>query len=377
MLKKYFQGKRHEGIFKAILMKSDNPPLAVAILAGDGTSDSLQANLGSGEPFAQFLRQNLPANTNVIIDAENLVFAGSLLLGTLGNLYHDQKSRVLFVTGYELEARKKLEQLIKLYCVEDKNFVFWIDETLDKFKVTPEFKDEVLNEKFELGGVVNFSPEVNFVRRAMGTGEKIDAKTIKAKNYLEHLFREGFFRVGGKDNALILTAPIFQLIAFLYCREVLTQHNLYDEKGGKKGKIERSELEWLVYEILENSQVHGYSSTDLGIAFVHHLARRDNLFLIFEDHGGARPSTYQGAQGAMAGLRKLLESKFSRDANSQPAYALNAQKGVEVSPAEIGLRLEKARNISQLLFQGRSPVEEIGPGYRVTITLPLEGEHRA
>ena len=371
MLKKYFQGKRHEGIFKAILMNSDNPPLAVAILAGDGTSDSLQANLGSGEPFAQFLRQNVPANTNVIIDAENLVFAGSLLLGTLGNLYHDQKSRVLFVTGYELEARKKLEQLIKLYCVEDKNFVFWIDETLDKFQVTPEFKDEVLNEKFELGGVVNFSPEVNFVRRAMGTGEKIDAKTIKAKSYLEHLFREGFFRIGGKDNALILTAPIFQLIAFLYCREVLTQHNLYDEKGGKKGKIERSELEWLVYEILENSQVHGYSSTDLGIAFVHHLARRDNLFLIFEDHGGARPSTYQGAQGAMAGARKLLESKFSRDANFQPAYALNAQKGVEVSPAEIGLRLEKAKNISQLLFQGRSLVEEIGPGYRVTITLPL------
>jgi hypothetical protein len=33
-------------------MKSDNPLLAFAILAGDGTSDSLQANLESGEPFA-------------------------------------------------------------------------------------------------------------------------------------------------------------------------------------------------------------------------------------------------------------------------------------------------------------------------------------
>lgn len=51
-------------------MKSDNPPLAFAILAGDGTSDSLQANLESGEPFAQFLQQNLPANANVIIDAD-------------------------------------------------------------------------------------------------------------------------------------------------------------------------------------------------------------------------------------------------------------------------------------------------------------------
>ncbi|MDD5225267.1 MAG: hypothetical protein PHE84_14885 [bacterium] len=371
MLKKYFQGKRHEGIFKATLMKSDDPPLAVAILAGDGTSDSLQSNLGSGEPFAQFLQQNLPADTNVIIDAENLVFAGSLLLGTLGNLYNDRKSRVLFVTGYELDARKKLEQLVKLYCVEDTNFVFWMDETLDKFKVKPGFKDEVLNEKFELGGVVHFSPEVNFVRRAMGTGSKIDAKTVKAKNYLDHLFREGFFRVGGRENALILTAPIFQLIAFLYCREVLTKYNLYDEKGGKKGKIEQSELEWLVYEILENSRVHGYGSTDMGIAFVHHLAHRDSLFLSFEDHGGARPSTYQGAQGAMAGVGKLLESKFSRGADAKTAYALHAQKGVEVSPAEIGLRQEKARNISQLLFQGRSPQEEIGPGYRVTITLPL------
>lgn len=371
MLKKYFLGKRHEGIFKAALIKLDQPPLAVLILAGDGTSDSLQANLESGESFTKFICQNLPAGTTVIVDAENLIFAGSLLLGILGNLYHEQKTGVSFVTGDDLEVRKKLEQLTKLYCVENKGFSLWLDDTLDKFQVDPSLKEEILGDKFELGGIANFSPEVNFVRRAMGTGEKIDAKTIKAKNYLEHLFREGFFRVGGRDNALILTAPIFQLIAFLYCRELLTRHNLYDEKGGKKGKIERSELEWLVYEILENSRVHGYNTTDLGIAFIHHLAHRDSLFLIFEDHGGARPSTYQGAQGAMAGVKKLLETKFFPDANSKPAYALNSQKGVEVSPTEIGLRLEKARNISQLLFQGRPPVEEIGPGYRVTITLPL------
>ncbi|MCX5859679.1 MAG: hypothetical protein NT056_07260 [Proteobacteria bacterium] len=371
MLKKYFLGKRHEGIFKAALIKLDQPPLAVLILAGDGTSDSLQANLESGESFTKFICQNLPAGTTVIVDAENLIFAGSLLLGILGNLYHEQKTGVSFVTGDDLEVRKKLEQLTKLYCVEDKGFSLWLDDTLDKFQVDPALKEEILGDKFELGGIANFSPEVNFVRRAMGTGEKIDANTIKMKNHLEHLYQEGFFRIGSQENALILTAPVLQMIAFLYCRDVLAKHNLYIEKNAMKGKIERSELEWLVYEILENSRVHGYSSANLGIVFIHYLARKDNLFLIFEDHGGAQPSTYQGAQGAMAGVKKLLESKFSLDANSKPAYALNAQKGVEVSPAEIGLRLEKARNISQFLFQGRSPVEEIGPGYRVTITLPL------
>ena len=371
MIKKFYQGKKREGLFKATLIKLDSPPLAVLILAGDGTSDSLQANLESGESFAQFIQQNLSVETSVVVDAENLIFAGSLLLGTLGTLHQEQKSRVSFVTGDDLEVRKKLDQLTRLYGVEDRCFYSWLDDTLDRFKIAPNEKEEIIGNKFELGGISNFSPEVNFVRRALGTGDKIDAKTIKAKNYLEHLCREGFFRVGGRENALVLTAPVFQLIAFLYCRDVLTRHNLYEEKGDPKGKLERSELEWLVYEILENSRVHGYGSSDLGIAFIHHLARKDSLFLTFEDHGGSQPSTYQGAGGAIAGIQKLLESKFSRDANSKPTYALNAQKGIEVSPAEIGLRVEKARNISQLLLQGKFPVEVIGPGYRVTITMPL------
>jgi hypothetical protein len=372
MIKKSFVGKKRVGLFKATLLIPEGVELAVLILSGDGSSDCLQENASSGETFAQFLYQNLVEDTNIVVDAENLTFAGSLLLGTLGSLYYNKKKKeMLFITGGDFEVRRKLEQLIGLYSIEEKNFLFWLDEAMDRYDLFKKDKEIVFAEKIELGGIANISPETNFLRRALGTGEEAAEKISRAKKFLEKHYGDGFFRVDGGNNALVLTSPILHFVVFLYAREVLIQHNLYDETGEGKRKISRSELEWIIYELTENSRFHGYNSSDFGIIFVYHLVRKDRLFLIFEDHGGIKLSTYRGAHAAYMGIQNLLQEKFPGDFDHKTPPPFTFAKGSNPSKAELARRVEKAKSILQSMFKEGNQLEEIGPGYQIAITFPV------
>ena len=372
MIKNSYVGKKRMGLFKATLLKPEGVELAVLILSGDGSSDCLQENAASGETFAQFLYQNLVEDTNIVVDGENLTFAGSLLLGTIGSLYYNKKKKeMLFVTGGDFEVRKKLGPLIGLYSIDEKNFIFWLDEAMERYNLPPADKETILAEKIELGGGIHISPETNFLRRALGTGEDAAEKIIRAKKFLEKRYWDGFFRVNGGDNALVLSSPILQFIVFLYAREVLIQHNLYDETGEGKRKIFRSELEWIVYELCENSRFHGYHSSDFGIIFVSHLVQKDRLFLIFEDHGGIKPSTYQGAHAAYLSIQNLFSEKFPEDFSAKTSPPIRFAKSSNPSQAELARRVEKAKSILQALFKEGSRLEEIGPGYQVSLVFPL------
>jgi hypothetical protein len=242
---------------------------------------------------------------------------------------------------------------------------------MERYNLPPADKETILAEKIELGGGIHISPETNFLRRALGAGEDAAEKIIRAKKFLEKRYWDGFFRVNGGDNALVLSSPILQFIVFLYAREVLIQHNLYDETGEGKRKIFRSELEWIVYELCENSRFHGYHSSDFGIIFVSHLVQKDRLFLIFEDHGGIKPSTYQGAHAAYLSIQNLFSEKFPEDFSAKTSPPIRFAKSSNPSQAELARRVEKAKSILQALFKEGSRLEEIGPGYQVSLVFPL------
>lgn len=372
MHKAAYVSRKGEGIFRATLLRIDDPELAVIILSGDGSSDSLQSDLESDDPFAMFLDRNLPENIDIVVDAEHLTFAGSLLLGTLGDLFYNKmKKEMLFTTGGDFEVQKKLEQLIKLYNIEESRFLFWLDEALARFKIPDRIKDEIFVEKTEIGGVPSWSPEMNFIRRSLGKGDQIDEKITRAKSYLEKLYREGFFRLDDQENALVLSAPMFQLVVFLFLRDVLTQFNLFSGSKEEPGKFNQTELEWIVYEIMENARTHGYDSSDFGIIFVSRHPEKDRLSLIFEDHGGHKPSTYRGAKRAYLGIQNLLLEKFSQTSYRHTSPPLQFEKSVSISRFELNQRLEKAKEIVQNLLRDENLMEELGPGYQVTLNIPL------
>ena len=360
-------------MFRSTLLLTETPELAILILSGDGTSESLQAERESDATFIEFLDEHLPEKIDTVVDAEYLTFAGSLLLGVLGDLYYQRtKNDSLFVTGGDLEVQKKLEQLIKLYNIEEHKFIHLLDKALATFELPPRMKDEIFLEKIEIGGPPIFSPEINFIRRALGKGDQIDDEITRSRDHLEKLYREGLFRLGDMDNIMVLSAPMFQLIAFLYLRDVLSKFNLYSGAHDEKGKFNQSELEWIVHEIIENSRIHGYGMSDFGIIFVHFRMEKDYLSLIFEDHGSGKTSaTAPGAKRAHIGIQNLLLEKFSPDAYRQIANPLQFDKSAHYSRHETRQRTDKAATLIQYLLHQESPAEKIGPGYQLTINIPL------
>ena len=69
---------RKEGIFHAILISFKK--VAILLLGGEGTSDSLLENMTGEKTFEEFL-EGIENCDSLIVDLENLSFIGSKLYG--------------------------------------------------------------------------------------------------------------------------------------------------------------------------------------------------------------------------------------------------------------------------------------------------------